>query len=95
MSEADNEILIQDFTMEEVHIGVKSIPLDSAASIDGFSGAFFINSWLVVKDELLAVVNKFLLFDHFPLYLTHTAIVLIPKKRALESLADSDLSAYV
>src|SRR4051812_44386185 len=56
--------------------------------IDGFSTAIFTSSWDVIKEDILAAVNEILILTIFPPFLSHTAIVLIPKKRVMESLGD-------
>lgn len=84
----DNEMLIRPFFLEETRAALVSIPLDCASGLDGFTAAFFSTSWELIKEEVLAALNELLRSTSFPLYITHTTIVLIPKKRALESLAN-------
>lgn len=76
----NNESLLCPFFVEEVQTAIFSIPLDAASRMDGFS-AFFTNAWEIVKLDVLEAMNKLLVSAHMPIYLSHTAIVLIPKKR--------------
>lgn len=54
----DNEYLLQPFTEAEAKETAFSIPLDSAAGIDGFSAAFFTHSWNIVGQLLVEAANS-------------------------------------
>lgn len=88
VSHGDNEKLKRPFTLDETHAALVSIPLDCTLGLDRFTAVFFSKFWELTKGEVHAAMNELLGLNSFSLYITHTAIVLIPKRRALESLGD-------
>lgn len=53
---------------------------DSACGPDGFSGEFFQTSWSIIQEDVVQMVIAFFCGYEIPRYITHTALVLIPKK---------------
>lgn len=84
VSAEDNDVLLQPFSMEEMHEVIVSIPSNTAPGMDDFTSAFFASSWEMVKLDVLAAIIELLGMGSFPLYLIHTIIALIPEKE-LES----------
>lgn len=60
---------------------VHSTLLDAAPGID----AFFTSSWDIINDDIVYAMNELLVLAVLPTFLTHTAIVLILKKRVTEA----------
>ena len=55
----DLSALEDDFTEQEVHAVIKEIAADKAPGPDGYIGAFYKESWQLIKDDLLAAINYF------------------------------------
>ncbi|KAK1660876.1 hypothetical protein QYE76_049035 [Lolium multiflorum] len=73
--------LDRPFTMEELKTAVFDSPPDKSPGPDGFSGGFFRASWNVVKDDLLAAINKFYDLNDLSFDTLNTAfLILLPKK---------------
>lgn len=81
-------MLMLPFTLEETLSATKSIPIDSAPGIDGFSSAFFVHSWNIVGQLIVDAANEFLMIKHMPKFFTHTCLALIPKIKNPSSLTD-------
>lgn len=75
-------------TREEVQNAVFGLSGDSVAGPDGFSGAFFQSCWDVVADDVVLVVKAFFCGQELPKYITHTNMVLIPKKEFPKTFSD-------
>lgn len=88
VSTEDNENLIAPFSVEDVKSALSFTPLDVAPGSDGFSAAFFPHSWDIIKDDVVSAMNEMLSSATVPDCFSHTAIVLIPKHRVVESLGD-------
>ena len=55
----DLSALEDEFTEQEVHAVIKEIAADKAPGPDGYIGAFYKESWQLIKDDLLAAINYF------------------------------------
>lgn len=88
VTKEDNQTLMNPFSLEETRAAMASIPLDSALGLDEFTVAFFSQCWEIVKVDVFVVINKMRTAGSLPRYWTHAAIILIPKKTALETFAD-------
>lgn len=53
--------LEQVFTEQEIWEVIKSMPTDRAPGPDGFTGAFFIRAWPIIKVDLIACIHSFML----------------------------------
>lgn len=58
------------------------------AGPDGFLGLFFQKCWKIVKDNVTLVVGAFFCGHELPKYVTHTNLVLIPKKEISRGFTD-------
>lgn len=61
---------------------------DSVAGPDGFSGLFFQKCWKIIRDDVTLVVRAFFYGHELPKYVTHTNLVLIPKKEISRGFTD-------
>ena len=93
----DSSGLDNPFTEAEIWAAVCSSPAEKAPGPDGFSGSFYKACWLTIKDDLVAVFNKFhrLAVGDFA-SLNRAVIALLPKKDgALESLILGPSVSYI
>ncbi|XP_059310107.1 uncharacterized protein LOC132061280 [Lycium ferocissimum] len=84
----DNVLLEEQPTMEEVKKAVFELSGDSACGPDGFSGIFYQRCWEVIKVDVFNVVKAFFEGHTLPKSITHTNLVLLPKKNVVESFSD-------
>ncbi|KAK6803130.1 hypothetical protein RDI58_000914 [Solanum bulbocastanum] len=75
-------------TMEELKEVVYSMNPNSAAGPDGMNGCFFQQCWDIIKQELLAVTHAFFNGQLLPKYFTHACLVLLPKVKHPNKLAE-------
>lgn len=61
---------------------------DSASGPDGFSEEFYQACWDTIKEKVLNVACSFLCGAEIPRYITHTTLVLIPKKEVIRDFND-------
>ena len=83
--EAGFEIPFQE---EEIHVALMDMNGDKAPSPDGFTMAFWQDSWDVVKEDVLRVFREFFEHGTFIISLNATFLVLIPKKDGAEDLGE-------
>ncbi|XP_060190609.1 uncharacterized protein LOC132619859 [Lycium barbarum] len=88
ISGEDNKLLAEQPTMEEVKKAVFELNGDSACGPDGFSGIYYQKCWEVVKDDVYCVVKAFFEGQTLPKSITHTNLVLLPKKNVVEAFSD-------
>ncbi|XP_049394714.1 uncharacterized protein LOC125859004 [Solanum stenotomum] len=88
ISGEDNNAMIKLPDMEEVKMVVFQLDGNSAAGPDGFSGLFFQECWDIVSQDVTNVVRAFFCGQTLPRYITHTNLVLLPKKDLVRSLSD-------
>jgi hypothetical protein len=80
LSNEENDILIADFTVEEVYEAILNMEKNKAPGPDGFLAEFYQTFWEVLKDDLMGMFFKFQQGD-LPLYkLNYGTIILLPKK---------------
>ncbi|RVW60699.1 Transposon TX1 uncharacterized 149 kDa protein [Vitis vinifera] len=77
-SEADG--IEVPFSETEIFTALKGMNGDKAPGPDGFTLAFWQNSWETVKEDLLGLFKEFHDQNSFIKSLNHTFLVLIPKK---------------
>ncbi|KAK6796405.1 hypothetical protein RDI58_004106 [Solanum bulbocastanum] len=75
-------------TEEEVKEVVFSLNKDSVCGPDGFSGEFFLNCWDIIKNDICKLVMEFFCGSEIPKYVSHTNVVLIPKKEKVNKFVD-------
>ncbi|XP_060200867.1 uncharacterized protein LOC132629156 [Lycium barbarum] len=73
---------------EEVKQAVFALSGDSASGPDGFTGLFYQNCWEIVGNDVHAVVLSFFDGAELPKSITHTNLVLIPKKHPVKTFSD-------
>ncbi|RVW43937.1 Retrovirus-related Pol polyprotein from type-1 retrotransposable element R2 [Vitis vinifera] len=76
------------FSEEEIFAALSSFCGDKAPGPDGFTMAFWLFSWDVVKPEILGLFREFYLHGTFQRSLNSTFLLLIPKKEGTEDLKD-------
>ncbi|XP_060210626.1 uncharacterized protein LOC132637573 [Lycium barbarum] len=86
--EEDNILLAEQPTMEEVQKVVFELNGDSACGPDGFSGIFYQKCWEVIKADVYSVVKAFFEGQTLPKSITHTHLVLLPKKNVVDTFSD-------
>lgn len=57
---------------------------DTASGPDGFTGKFYQTCWEILKDDITAMVRAFFVGQDLPRWVTHTNLILIPKKEQVE-----------
>ncbi|XP_060200359.1 uncharacterized protein LOC132628609 [Lycium barbarum] len=88
IKEEDNIPLTAQPTMEEVKRALFELNGDSACGPDGFSGIFYQKCWEVIKVDVYSVVKAFFEGQTLPKSITHTNLVLLPKKNIVEAFSD-------
>ncbi|GJS85074.1 hypothetical protein Tco_0751615, partial [Tanacetum coccineum] len=86
--------MIRNVTRQEVKSALFSMGNEKSLSPDGFTAAFFKESWDIVADDLVAAVCEFFTNGKILKELNHTIIALIPKD-SLKVLVSPDQSAFV
>ncbi|XP_060181254.1 uncharacterized protein LOC132610870 [Lycium barbarum] len=88
IKDEDNVLLADQPTMEEVKKAVFELSGDSACGPDGFSGIFYQKCWEVIKVDVVNVVKAFYEGQTLPKSITHTNLVLLPKKNVVETFSN-------
>ncbi|XP_055814452.1 uncharacterized protein LOC129884128 [Solanum dulcamara] len=83
-----NDQLIRISTLQEVKKAVFALAAESAAGPDGMSGIFYQTCWDIVGVSVHNLVKAFFHGQTLPKAVTHTNLVLIPKKNNIETFAD-------
>jgi hypothetical protein len=74
---------------EEVLRAITQMPSDKAPGPDGFTGAFFMKCWGTIKNDIMAVIDRFgELHVHGFHWLNSANIALLPKKEGAEEVSD-------
>ena len=76
------------FSEEEVFVALTDLGKDKASRPDGFTMAFWLFGWDVVKVEIMGFFREFHERSKFVKYLNATFLVLVPKKGGAEDLKD-------
>ena len=74
------EVLTKPFTIEEMDLVVKHMPIDKAPGPDGFNGLFFKKCWHIIKHEFYALAQYFYDGKASLENINESFITLIPKK---------------
>lgn len=69
---------------EKIKGVVFALNKDSASGPDGFSGQFFQCCWDIVKEDINNMVRAFFCGQELPRFITHTNLILIPKKKVVD-----------
>ncbi|XP_060210556.1 uncharacterized protein LOC132637493 [Lycium barbarum] len=73
---------------EEIKEAVFALNGESACGPDGFTGLFFQSAWEIVKLDVVDMVKAFFVGQELPRFITHTNLILIPKKKQVQSFSD-------
>ncbi|XP_058099676.1 uncharacterized protein LOC131244025 [Magnolia sinica] len=85
---AQNESLLAPPSMLEVHAVVQSMPIDSAASPNGFSASFFISCWNVIGQDIHNAISFIFKGGNIPRSATSSFICLILKSASPRRFLD-------
>lgn len=85
---AQNVELIKQPTKEEVRHAVFGLNGDSAGGPDGFTGCFFHTCWDIIAEDMVNMVHAFFNGHELPRHITHTNLVLLPKKKEVVTFSD-------
>nr|XP_016467082.1 PREDICTED: uncharacterized protein LOC107789726 [Nicotiana tabacum] len=72
----------------EVRADVFGLNGDSAGGPDGFTGKFYQSCWDIIGDDLFDMVRAFFNGHELPKCVTHTNLVLLPKKKEVCTFSD-------
>uniref|UniRef100_A0A1U7V1B1 Uncharacterized protein LOC104212570 n=1 Tax=Nicotiana sylvestris TaxID=4096 RepID=A0A1U7V1B1_NICSY len=73
---------------EEVKRAVMGLNGDSAGGPDDFTGAFYQTCWETIEEDVVGMVRAFFCGQQLPKSVTHTNLVLLPKKKEVMTFAD-------
>lgn len=88
ITDEDNEEMIKLPNLDEVKRVVFELNGDSACGPDGFSGLFFQKCWDIIGEDITRVVRAFFCGQELPNFITHTTLVLLPKKEEVKNFSD-------
>uniref|UniRef100_A0A0V0HAW3 Putative ovule protein n=1 Tax=Solanum chacoense TaxID=4108 RepID=A0A0V0HAW3_SOLCH len=88
ISEEQNEEMFKLPSLEVVKKMVFKLNGESASGPDGFSGSFFQHCWEIIGEDLTRLVKAFFCGQELPKFITHTNLVLIPKKENVQEFKD-------
>nr|XP_016436408.1 PREDICTED: uncharacterized protein LOC107762555 [Nicotiana tabacum] len=74
--------------MEEVKAAVFGLNGDSTCGPDGFTRQFNQDSWEVIGEDIFNMVRDFFNSAGLPSFITHTNLVLLPKKKNVPTFSD-------
>lgn len=74
--------------MEKMRKMVFELNRDSASGPDSFSGMFFQRCWDTIGVDIFKMVGAFFCGKMIPRFVTHTNLVLLPKKEHVKTLTD-------
>lgn len=95
MDEEDNENIITLPDEKEVRTAVFSLNGSSACRPDGFTGAFYQDSWDIIGNDFTRLVKAFFCGQELTTFITHTNLILLPKKKIVKGFADLGLLVRV
>ncbi|XP_019240885.1 PREDICTED: uncharacterized protein LOC109220870 [Nicotiana attenuata] len=83
-----NERLMELPTAQEVKKAVLGLNGESAGGPDGFTGAFYHKCWDIIEGDVVDMVKAFFCGQQLPKSVTHTNLVLLPKRKEIMTFAD-------
>ncbi|WMV24107.1 hypothetical protein MTR67_017492 [Solanum verrucosum] len=88
VTQDQNEEISRVPSRDEVQTVVNELNGDSTSGPDGFSGTFFQASWEIIGDDITKMVRASFCGQRLPRFITHSNLVLIPKKEDVKSFTD-------
>lgn len=88
VTEERNLELVKQPTKDEVKNAIFGLNADSAGGPDGFTGKFFHSCWDIIGNDVLNMVRQYFNGDELPRFITHTNLVLLPKKKEVTTFLD-------
>lgn len=88
ITDEENEKMIMLPTQEEVKKVVFELNGDSDCGPDGFSGLFFQSCWKIIGEDITRLVRAFFCGAEIPKFITHTNLVLLPKKENVQGFSN-------
>ena len=88
VSEEENNTLIASPSTREIRDTLFSIHADKAPGPDGFSAGFYQTHWKDIGPDIVAEVQRFFELDRIPEKINYTHIMLIPKIKSPQKVAD-------
>ncbi|XP_070057285.1 uncharacterized protein [Nicotiana tomentosiformis] len=73
--------------MEEVKNAVFALSGDSASGPDGFIGLFYQHCWEIIGEDIFRLLQEFYVGATLPESITHTNLVLLPKKTPVQTFS--------
>lgn len=89
INQEDNSQLNKMPTVEEVRKVVFTLNGSSFSGLNGFTGLFYQVCWDIIVEDMMSVVIAFFQRMTLPKSITHTNLVLIPKKNKVTSFSRS------
>lgn len=86
VSQMDNDMLLNPFTLDEIKVVVFSMPPDKALGLDGFTTCFFQKCWNFIAHDLLQALEESQTSGTMLKQFNVTHIALIPKTCTLKSI---------
>lgn len=83
-----NSDLVKQPTKEEVKAAVFGLNGNTARGPDGFTGSFYQACWEIIGDDLFDMVRAFFRGHELPKCVTHTNLVLLPKKKEVSTFSE-------
>nr|XP_018622849.1 uncharacterized protein LOC108943378 [Nicotiana tomentosiformis] len=84
-AQEQNQELMKQTTRVEVKQAVFRLNGESARGPDGFADIFFHSCWDIIGDDILDMVKAFFNGQELPKFVTHTNLVLLPKKKEVNT----------
>lgn len=88
ITEAHSNLLLVEFTKEDVKRVMFSIPNDKAPGIDGFNSCFFKHCWEVIGEDISEAVLDFFKTGKLLKVINVTTLTLIPKVKVPENVSE-------
>ena len=88
MSPEENKRLCEMPGEEEIKKVVFELNAESSSGPDGFISCFYQKCWSIVGLDVIKVVHAFFQGSTLPKSITHTKLVLLPKKVIIQSFSD-------
>lgn len=80
ITNVDNDQMSLAVTLEEVRKVVNDLNNDNTSGPNGFIGLFFQHCWEIIGKDVTRMVRAFFCGHMLPRFVTHTNLVLLPKK---------------